>query len=39
LLADTTAPVPEPGSGLLLLGGVAILASLLHRRRSSGSAR
>ncbi|MCV2358059.1 PEP-CTERM sorting domain-containing protein [Paucibacter sp. TC2R-5] len=35
LLADTTAAVPEPGSGLLLLGGVAILASLLHRRRSS----
>ncbi len=35
LLADTTAPVPEPSSWLMLLGGMALGGTALQRRRAA----
>ena len=32
-IAATTSPVPEPGSGALLLAGMAVVALLAWRRR------
>jgi hypothetical protein len=35
LLADTTAPVPEPSSWLMLLSGMALGGTALQRRRAA----